>query len=566
VTNNGNNCDCTAAAKYQGKEKKGSRVLGSWAPGLVAIVDGKKHGRGVPSGEMGADDEDLDDNPFLVALKSRAPDLYRLAGERQLVIACPRAAATGALSLNRTCFETHILSPSPFFAGVYECLNSSKTVDLDDDGVIETQEGFLERRKVKVLNEDLHYNSEYKPFRVLCISQALEGGGRVVEERRRRGGGAAEVQGNNLEECRTAFLALDMQDVSPLTQRAASAVRNFFLTYKIFAKGYLHVVSGKFNDLLDRAAQELIAANRQSLDEFRPGSKKWPFFRRVVTTVLLKDTRISGGGGAREVGVDGDADTLMCAHDRLYDRVREAYREEDSLVLLAAAHKRQYTPSEMGADKNIQCDLSEAMKKMSALYSLPCALDKVAALRQVSEAITAAVERGVADGSIPPHVKVGSDDLLPLFIYVVVQSAAAHLHDPATISASGAAGAMGATGAAAPGGSSLNAGLGAAPPLLAAAANVPQSFAPHASALSKGAPLPPPCPYATAQLMQHFGLDSSDPGASQSLFDIATFQVPFSPTPSPPSVSPSTLHPARPPLPPLRVSRFLLHLPTPPGP
>jgi len=53
----------------------------------------------------------------------------------------------------------------------------------------------------------------------------------------------------------------------------------------------------------------------------------------------LKDTPISGGGGAREVG--GDADSLMCAHDRLYGRVREAYKEEDSLVLLAAAHKRQ---------------------------------------------------------------------------------------------------------------------------------------------------------------------------------------------------------------------------------
>ena len=141
---------------------------------------------------MADEDEDLDDNPFLSALRMRAPDLYERAANETLVICCPRRAATGALSLNRTCFETHILRASPFFAGVYECLNSDKTVELEGS-VLQTQRGFLERRKVKVLHEDLHYNSDYKPFRVLCISQALEGGGKVVEERRRprtRGRGA----------------------------------------------------------------------------------------------------------------------------------------------------------------------------------------------------------------------------------------------------------------------------------------------------------------------------------------------------------------------------------------
>ena len=424
---------------------------------------------------MGAEDEDLDDNPFLVALRMRAPDLYKLAAEKQLVIVCPRAAATSHLSLNRTCFETHILSPSPFFAGVYECLNSSKTVDLDE-GVIETQQGFLERRRVKILHEDLHYNSEYKPFRVLCISQALEGGGRIVKEpSSRRLGALADVQGINLEECRTAFLALDMQDVSPLTQRATSAVRNFFLTYKIFAKGYLHVVAGKLNDLLDRFAEELIDANRPSLDEYRPGSKRWPFFRRVVATVLLNDTRISGSGSARDVG-EGDAGSLLSAHDRLYERVREAYKEEDAVVCLAVAHKRLCSPAEIGADKDIVCDLSGAVGKMRELFSLPCALDKVAALRSVSQDITASVERGVADGAIPAHLKVGSDDLLPLFIYVVVQSAS--LPPPAA----------GSTGPSSPATS---------------------------TALS-----PAPLIYATAQLMQHFGVDAAACNSSQSFFEI----------------------------------------------
>lgn len=85
-----------------------------------------------------------------------------------------------------------------------------------------------------MLHEDLHYNSDYKPFRVLCISQALEGGGKVVEERRRPAR-EAEAHGSNLDECRKLFLALDVQDIAPLTVKATSAVRDFFLTYRIFA-------------------------------------------------------------------------------------------------------------------------------------------------------------------------------------------------------------------------------------------------------------------------------------------------------------------------------------------
>ena len=127
---------------------------------------------------MSEENEDLDQNPFLVAMRSRAPDLYKLAADQQLVICCPRKAATGALSLNRTCFETHILRESPFFAGVFECLNSEKAVDLTD-GVIETHKGFRERRKIKILHEDLHYNGDYKPFRVLCISLSPSDGSDV---------------------------------------------------------------------------------------------------------------------------------------------------------------------------------------------------------------------------------------------------------------------------------------------------------------------------------------------------------------------------------------------------
>ena len=120
-----------------------------------------------------------------------------------------------------------------------------------------------------------------------------------------------------------------------------------------------------------------------------------------------------------------DADSVS-AHSKLFERVRASYKEEDLLVSTAVAHKQECSAADFGADKRlVGCDLSEAVGKMRTLYSLPCALDKVTMLRQVMLAINTAVERAVTDGSIPDNVMVGSDDLLPLVIYVLVQSCAA---------------------------------------------------------------------------------------------------------------------------------------------
>ena len=67
---------------------------------------------------------------MLAALKLRCPDLYKLAAEQQMVICVPSQISTAGLPLNRTNFESHIIKPSPFFAGVYETVNG-KSLDFE---------------------------------------------------------------------------------------------------------------------------------------------------------------------------------------------------------------------------------------------------------------------------------------------------------------------------------------------------------------------------------------------------------------------------------------------------
>ena len=231
----------------------------------------------------------------------------------------------------------------------------------------------------------------------------------------------------------------------------------------------------------------------------------------MVCTVLLHDTRISVGGGGEGGLVVGSDCVSVSGHEKLLERVREAYREEDMLVQTAVRHKQHHTTAQLGASQDITCDLTDAVQTMRWLYTRPSALDKVTALRQVSRAVTSAIERAVADGTLPAHFTLGSDDLLPLFIYVVIQSAApSAVADNASVSCLPP---------------SARPSLLAPEAVLSAAKHTPKVGGPTGCGSRHEADSEECGVYSTACLLQHFGVDPKDVNSAQNLFDIATFQA-----------------------------------------
>lgn len=231
----------------------------------------------------------------------------------------------------------------------------------------------------------------------------------------------------------------------------------------------------------------------------------------MVCTVLLHDTRISVGGGGEGGLVVGSDCVSVSGHEKLLERVREAYREEDMLVQTAVKHKQHHTAAQLGASQDITCDLTDAVQTMRWLYTRPSALDKVTALRQVSRAVTSAIERAVADGTLPAHFTLGSDDLLPLFIYVVIQSAApSAVADNASVSCFPP---------------SARSSLLAPEAVLSAAKHTPKVGGPVGCGSRHEAGFEECGVYSTACLLQHFGVDPNDVNSAQNLFDIATFQA-----------------------------------------
>eukprot|EP00960_Hanusia_phi_P045053 757002-Hanusia_phi.AAC.1 len=234
------------------------------------------------------EDEDLDHNPVMMTLKLKAPDMYKRAADEQLLVCIPCAASSQGLPLNRTTLETHLLKPSPFFAGVYETMNG-KTVEVEE-GMMETRAGFLDNRRVRILFEELHYNENFKPFRVVCISQPLQGGVRQLDDKRKSRD--LQMQADTLEQCKSFLYALHLVDISPMT-RAKTSIREFFHTYRIFAKGYLGHVAPKLCSIFDQVSEDLIRSNRDRLEDCSKGGKKWSMLRRSVEVVLLDETRLA---------------------------------------------------------------------------------------------------------------------------------------------------------------------------------------------------------------------------------------------------------------------------------
>ncbi|XP_060564388.1 putative uncharacterized protein DDB_G0284213 [Ruditapes philippinarum] len=120
--------------------------------------------------------DELDINPFFIALQSKYLSCYEKAQEERNLICLPQSDCLHGVRITDKFVETHILKPSPFFQGQYRTLRSDKQiVTIEDDGdYIYCQEGFPTKTKIKIICEELGYNKEYKPYKMLIIARPLD--------------------------------------------------------------------------------------------------------------------------------------------------------------------------------------------------------------------------------------------------------------------------------------------------------------------------------------------------------------------------------------------------------
>ena len=101
------------------------------------------------------------------------PPTKKRAAEEDWVICVPQQASLPDGTVPAATLQAHIMVPSPFFKSEYLTLSKS-SVRMDGNmlRVKRSAKGFPEDRDVQIVNEVPFYNSEFKPFRVLCLESS----------------------------------------------------------------------------------------------------------------------------------------------------------------------------------------------------------------------------------------------------------------------------------------------------------------------------------------------------------------------------------------------------------
>lgn len=115
------------------------------------------------------DDDDLEENPLFLAIKTRFQASYSLLERRGGLLCIPHSSVLRDVRLTQQLVDSHVFLPSPFFTGQFVSLGS-RTAREESGSVTVSDE--LGVKKALVLNQEEVYSNE-KSFRVLLIDSLL---------------------------------------------------------------------------------------------------------------------------------------------------------------------------------------------------------------------------------------------------------------------------------------------------------------------------------------------------------------------------------------------------------
>eukprot|EP00047_Mylnosiga_fluctuans_P023573 m.141278 g.141278 ORF g.141278 m.141278 type:complete len:1270 (+) comp9634_c0_seq3:96-3905(+) len=115
-------------------------------------------------------DEDLHENPFLKHLQKRFKKIYDKVESNKLTLCIPASGTVVVSSLTEDDIESHVLMTT---SGDIRTLNG-KSITANGN-TLSTSIGFKTQRSARVLFEETNYTARGDKFKLLCISEPLQG-------------------------------------------------------------------------------------------------------------------------------------------------------------------------------------------------------------------------------------------------------------------------------------------------------------------------------------------------------------------------------------------------------
>ncbi|XP_046356366.1 putative uncharacterized protein DDB_G0284213 [Haliotis rufescens] len=357
---------------------------------------------------MSCDDDELDNNPFFRALQTTFLDLYERAQEKCHLICVPLSSSLEGLAINQKFVETHILRTSPYFRGQYLTINShSKMVLLEEGGgVLQTREGFSEKITVKILNEELAYNKEYKHYKILVIERPLDPIYHTKHSSKEQRNGELYTPRVSLQECK-AFLK-SFAEYTVVLKSLDESIFRFNKNYMVL-KNYLQDAASRLENMAADAIEKCTKCTKHRLYSD-------PKFREALSGSI-------------------ESYVLGSVHQKVFTVVCEEFAADDKLLSQQCQKLSGVTPEYLGVRAEFSCPLPSAVVELAHLDGLTTPRAKQLCLKSTVDNVTEGLNAFVRENQQPNlqgqssggDACLTSDDLIPILVTVIAQAKCRHL-------------------------------------------------------------------------------------------------------------------------------------------
>ncbi|XP_072032692.1 ankyrin repeat domain-containing protein 27-like [Amphiura filiformis] len=350
-----------------------------------------------------ADHDDLEFNPFYKCLQTSFREAFEYAQENCYLVCIPQAASLVGVQISQAFVETHLLKPSPMLQDHYISTDKggTKTIILDDD-IILTTEGFRHPGRTRVMSEELGYNKEYKPFKLLIIQKPLEG---AVKGRR----GSAGLSDQFLTPRIGYFENKKFLNLFPENRQHIASldinIRQFNTTYMI-VKGYLDAAAHKLRQMWEVSREAIIDNNH---------------YVRLQSDSRLEDA----------ISIAVESYIMGGVHSKVINAVTTQCAAGDRRLAQKVEELQGVTGEQLGLLEEFCCELPGAVVELARLDGINNPHEKLLCLKATLDNITTEVNTHTKNRSVPgssaSNTVLTSDELIPLLVMVISHAKCGHL-------------------------------------------------------------------------------------------------------------------------------------------
>lgn len=278
---------------------------------------------------------------------------------------------------------------------------NTKTVELDEDEKCIFIDDPTE--KIRILNEELGYNKDYKPYRILILERPLDS----RSKRKSTSEPDDSTNSSSLQtthtECRT-FLR-SFTEFSKILQSLDDQLKQFNTNYMIL-KDYLDDARSRLHNMSLDVVEKCYKCSKQM-------HKQDPKFKDVLSSSV-------------------ESYVMAAVYQKIFGVMCEKFSSEDRQLLDKCKQLQDVQQEQLGVSPEFCCPQPMAVVELANIDCLCTPLEKLHCLKSTvdtaTETISTSLEDNVKSGILDEDKPcLTSDDLIPILVTIIAQAKCSHL-------------------------------------------------------------------------------------------------------------------------------------------